>query len=223
MRIAWIVAAGILCAFFVTNSLRLFASSKITQSAPSRLTSNLQKSWGAIIACVCLLLVSTGCGYRLGRGEIIERYGSVSVPYVEGDDEGVLTTALIRAITTSGTLAYRSYCSDLLLKVCLAKPEDTNIGFIYAPNSDIVVSNEARLTMTATIRLIDRYTGCCILGPCDVTASLTFDFEPDLSNVNDQAFALGQLEMHNLALDAAKPPLYTILAEKITDYINHSW
>lgn len=175
------------------------------------------------IVCVCLLLFLTGCGYRLGRGEIVERYNSVSIPYVEGDDQGDLTTALIRSISTSGTLIYRSYCSDLLLKVCLAKPDDMNIGFTYAPDSNIVVSNEARLTMTATIRLIDRYTGCCVLGPCDITASLTYDFEPDLGNVNYHAFALGQLEMHNLAQDAAKPPLYTILAEKIADYINNSW
>ena len=131
-------------------------------------------------------------------------------------------------MTTSGTLAYRSYGSDLVLRVCLLKPIDTNIGFAYAPNDDgsvskIVVSNEARLTMTAIVRLIDRCTGSCILGPCEVTSSIAYDFEPDLGNVDFHAFSLGQLEMHNLALDAATPPLYTILAEKIVDYINHCW
>jgi len=71
--------------------------------------------------------------------------------------------------------------------------------------------------------LIDRCTGACILGPCEITSSITYDLEPDLSNVNFHAFSLGQLQMHNLALDAATPPLYTLLAEKIVDYVDHCW
>ncbi|MCC5832127.1 MAG: lipopolysaccharide-assembly family protein [Chlamydiales bacterium] len=183
-----------------------------------------------ILFALSLSLMLPSCGYRVGRGELIERYSSVCIPYVEGDDEGLLTTALIRATTKSGTLAYRSYGSDLMLKVCLLPPLDTNIGFSYAPDdteddnfSDIVVSNEARLTMMATFTLVDRRTGICILGPCEITSSLTYDFEPDLSNVNFHAFSLGQLEMHALALDAATPSLYRILAEKIVDHVNHCW
>ncbi len=179
---------------------------------------------------LCFLLILPSCGYRFGRGDIAERYCSVCVPYVEGDNEGVLTTALIRSLTTSGALAYRSYGSDLVLKVCLLPPRDTNIGFAYAPDDkeddgfkDIVVSNEARLTMTAKVALIDRCTGECILGPCEVTSSLTYDFEPDLSNVDFHDFSLGQLEMHTLAQDAATPPLYSLLAEKIVSYVNHCW
>ena len=177
---------------------------------------------------LCLLFSS--CGYRFGSGGMIERYNSVCIPYVDGDNEGLLTTALIRAMTTKGALAYSSYGSDLVLKVCLLPPLDTNIGFGFAPDdeeddhfSDIIVSNEARLTMTATFSLIDRRTGTCVLGPCEAISSLTYDFEPDLTNVDFHAFSLGQLEMHNLALDAATPSLYRILAEKIVDYVNHCW
>jgi hypothetical protein len=183
-----------------------------------------------VLLSLCLLLLLTSCGYRFGRGELIEKYNSVCIPYVAGDNEGYLTTELIRAITTSGGLAYRSYGSDLVLKVCLLPPLDTNIGFAYAPedeedddDSDIVVSNEARLAMTASYTLIDRRTGECILGPCEATSSLTYDFEPDLSNVDFHAFSLGQLEMHNLALDAAATRLYRILAEKIVECVNHCW
>lgn len=179
-----------------------------------------------IILALCL----TSCGYRAGRGELVSCYDSVCIPYVEGDNQGLLTTALIRTMTTRGTLAYRSSCSDLVLRVCLQKPIDDNIGFAYAPDDEaddgvtnIVVSNEARLTTTAVIRLIDRRTGCCILGPCDVTTSITYDFEPDLGNVDFHAFSLGQLEMHNLAQDAATPPLYDLLADKIIDTITHAW
>ncbi|MCH9627601.1 MAG: hypothetical protein S4CHLAM2_12420 [Chlamydiales bacterium] len=177
-----------------------------------------------------ILLLTSSCGYRFGRGEILEQYSSVCIPYVEGDGEGLLTAALIRSMTTGGGLAYRSYGADLQLKVCLMEPVDTNIGFAYAPRdpgdqefSDIVVSNEARLTMTAVIRLIDRRTGCLVLGPCEVTSSLTYDFEPDLGKADVQDFSLGQLVMHNLAIDGATPPLYTLLSNKIVDFINHSW
>lgn len=173
--------------------------------------------------------MTAGCGYRLGRGEIIERYASVCIPYAEGDTQGNLTTALIRAMTTKGVLAYQSYSADLLLRVCLFEPDDENIGFDYAPPEmdgkkvKILVSNEARLTLTARISLIDRITGECVLGPTNISSWIDFDFEPDLSNVGFHAFALGQLEMHNLAQDAAFHPLYALLAEKIVDYVNYSW
>jgi hypothetical protein len=175
------------------------------------------------------LFMTAGCGYRLGRGEIIEQYSSVCIPYVEGDTDGNLTTALIRQMTTKGVLAYRNVGADLLLQVCLLEPVDENIDFAYAPREmdgkkvKILVSNEARLTLTARISLIDRFTGECVLGPMNLSSWIDFDFEPDLSNIGFHAFALGQLEMHNLAQDAAFHPLYALLAEKIVDYVNHSW
>jgi hypothetical protein len=161
---------------------------------------------------------------------MVQRYSSVCVPYVEGDRDGVFTTALVRAVTERGLLAFRSCGADLLLKVCLQEPSDTNIGFIYAPSdkgdnhaSNIVVSNEARTTLIASVALIDRRTGNCLLGPLMINSSIDYDFEPDLDNVNFHAFSLGQLEMHNLAQDAAFSPLYVLLAEKIVDYIHNAW
>lgn len=176
-----------------------------------------------------IFLLSTGCGYHLGRGQLIDGYSTVCIPYVEGDTQGNFTTALIRAMTTRGALAYSSYGADLLLRVCLLEPDDDNIGFIFAPkNKDtkefkVLVSNEGRLTLTARITLIDRATGACLMGPINVSSWIDFDFEPDLSNVDSHSFALGQLEMHNLAQDAAFCPLYDLLAEKIVDYVNNSW
>ncbi len=180
----------------------------------------------SILLILCTLVSS--CGYRFGRGEVVNQYCTVCIPYVEGDDRGVLTTSLIRAITTRGALAYRSCGADLKLNVCLFSPVDTNIGFAYAPPdergvSNIVVSNEARLQLTARVTVVDRCTGQCVLGPMEITRFIDYDFEPDLGNVDVHAFSLGQLEMHNLAQDAAFYPLYTLLAEKIVDYVNNSW
>lgn len=175
------------------------------------------------------MLFLSSCGYHWGRGEILERYSTVCIPYAAGDEEGLFTAALIRAVTTRGSLAYVSSGADLLLKVCLLAPEDVNIGFLYAPDTEdgglskVITANEARLTMRATVSLIDRRTGGCVLEPIEIMASLTYDFESDLSNVNDNSFSLGQFEMHTLAQDTAFFPLYHLLAEKIVDYVNNSW
>lgn len=178
---------------------------------------------------IIVILALPACGYRWGRGEILERYSTVCIPYAEGDDEGIFTAALIRAATTRGGLAYASHGADLTLKVCLFAPEDTNIGFIYAPEEDsdrlshIITANEARLTLSAQVSLIDRRSGTCVMGPLEIRSSLAYDFESDLSNDNANSFSLGQFEMHNIAQDAAFPPLYNLLAEKIVDYVNNSW
>jgi hypothetical protein len=194
----------------------------------------MTKFFGLVLGALFL----TSCGYHFGRGEILQRYSTVCVPYVEGDEQGFFTTTLIRQITSQGCLAYRSSGADLALRVCLLEPVDTNIGFIYAPKknkkhskslkknkkqSRIIVSHEARLMMAATVSLIDRRSGECVLGPMEIRSWIDYDFEPDLGNVNFHAFSLGQLERHNLAQDAACRPLHVLLAEKIVDYVNNSW
>jgi hypothetical protein len=118
----------------------------------------------------------------------------------------------------------------LVLKACLLPPEDATIGFEYAPadkgdnfSSNIIVANEARITMAASVFLVDRRTGMTVLGPFKIGRYLDYDFEPDLSNINFHAFSLGQLEMRDLAQDAAMSAIYNLLAEKIVDYIIHAW
>lgn len=175
-----------------------------------------------------LLFLTTSCGYHFGRGELIQRYSTVCVPYVEGDDEGVFTAELIHALNTQGCLSYRSCGADLALKVCLLAPIENNIGFIYAPKdetsvSNILTSNEARLMIVARLQLVDRRSGEAVFGPMEIESSIDYDFDPDLSHVASHDFSLGQLEMHNLAQDAAFPALYRLLAQKVVDYVNNSW
>jgi hypothetical protein len=178
---------------------------------------------------MCLILAACG-GYRWGREGFAQHYKTICVPYAEGDEVGLFTEALIRAVTTRSMLAYTACGADLQLKVCLLSPEDINIGFIYAPRehdddrpSKVISANEARLTQRVQITLIDNRSGSSILGPLEIATSLTYDFESDLSHDNENNFSLGQFEMHNIAQTAAFPPLYTLLAEKIVDYVNNSW
>ena len=161
---------------------------------------------------------------------MIQSYSTVCIPYVEGDRDGLFTAALIRKITTSGCLTYRSSGADLVLRVSLLLPDDVNIGFIYAPPdkgddeaSNIVVSNEARVSLNASVTLIDRATCDPILGPVVMGSFLDYDFAPDLTDVNFHAFSLGQLEMHTLAQEAALPSLYDLMAAKIVSYLCNYW
>ncbi|MCH9608688.1 MAG: hypothetical protein S4CHLAM45_12690 [Chlamydiales bacterium] len=170
------------------------------------------------------LLLLTGCGYHLGTGALAERYKTVTVPYVQGDSQGILTKALVEKIASQSMLRYSNNEGDLLLKVCIPSPKSQNIGYRYAPNnSKVVVANEGRLSQEATITLVDCANNCTVLGPTTVLATFDYDFEPDMGTVNQHAFSLGQLEMNSLAKDGATPALYNLLAEKIVDYVNNSW
>ncbi|MCP5469660.1 MAG: hypothetical protein H7A36_04050 [Chlamydiales bacterium] len=174
-----------------------------------------------------LLLLLTSCGYHFGTGEEISR--RIAVPYVEGDDFGLLTAALVRSVNHQGDLVFTSRENDYKLKVCLSPPRDENVGFWYAPRksdvgyTNIIVPMEARVTLTAKIELYDCRNNCRVMGPCKVSAFLDYDFNSDLTNINQHAFSLGQLEMHNIAKNFAMRSLYDQLAEKIVDYVAYSW
>ena len=171
-----------------------------------------------------LLLFLSSCGYHCGTGALAARYNTISIPYVQGDNEGAMTQALIQKVSTQSMLHYANNDGDLLLKVCLSDPKEKNIGYRYAPNSTtVVVASEGRLTQEATVTVVDCENSCTVLGPFKIVATFDYDFLSDMSNINEHAFSLGQLEMNSLAKVAATPALYNLLAEKITDYVNNSW
>jgi len=176
------------------------------------------------ISLFCLTL--TSCGYHLGTTEA-ER--AISVPYVKGDEFGWLTSAIVRKINNESDLRYSNQASDLELRVCLNPPRDENVGFWYAPKkrgpgfTNIVVSMEGKVTLTATVEVYDAKSCCRLFGPCKITSFLEYDFNSDLTNINQHTFSLGQLEMHNIAKSYAERSLYDDLAEKIVDYVAHAW
>lgn len=175
-----------------------------------------------------VLFLLSSCGYHFGKGEIVERYCTISVPYVEGDDEGCLTDAIVKELAIKSRLVYQRNGGDLVLNVCLFDPCDENIGFIFTRDEEgdpikVLAANEARLSVVAKVTLLDVCTGDYILGPITIATSVTYDFEPDFTHVNFHAFSLGQLEMHNLAQDVAFRPLFKNLAQKIVDYVSYCW
>lgn len=145
-----------------------------------------------------------------------------------GDEKGYMTSALIREGSARLPLSYSENCGDCLLKVALIGEERNNIGYRLAPkkevaNKEVVVAEEGRLTLIAQVEVVERRTGRLLFGPLEVRKSLTFDFEPDFSNVREHAFSLGQLEMEPLAEDMARSSLQKLLAQKIVDSLLYCW
>lgn len=175
-----------------------------------------------------LLVVSTGCGYKLGFGEIPAVYRTVEVPFVEGDQTGMFTAELIRAISHSGALTFVKCGGRTRLIVRILEFRDQNIGFRYDRGEDneiekTLVPAETRRIAIAEVRLVDRLTGEQISGPDVIRASTEFDHEFNSSRDAVNVFSLGQVSDFDEAELAAMASLNRALARKIVDYLIHAW
>lgn len=185
------------------------------------------------IALAAVLLIFGACGYQFGQGSLICKYNSISIPYICGDKTGEMTEALIKEMSRSGVLAYKSRSADLCLKVTVLDFFEDNIGYMYGPddddgyekedNTNSIIPNETRITVIVQVEVIDSATGCAILGPGKIKASYDFDhdyyFSPDAINQT----SLGQLTNMESAREAVISPLSVVLAQKITDFVINSW
>jgi len=81
----------------------------------------------------------------------------------------------------------------------------------------------ADMTLKAKVELIDCVNNCNVLGPQTVETFLDYDFNPDITKINFNQFSLGQLEMNEMAKDAARDSLYYLLSEKIVDLLDSAW
>jgi hypothetical protein len=171
-----------------------------------------------------ILLLLTGCGYRMGIGSITEQYTTFHVSYAKGDEKGAFTSALIEKMSTTTPLRYVNSGADLEITVCLSSVTQRNIDFLYSPKyPKVTTPHEGRLTQTATLTVTDCKKKCELIAKTPIVAALDYDFLSDYGTINQHTFTLGQLEMNPLAKDAATPSLYVILSEKIVDYVCHSW
>jgi hypothetical protein len=174
----------------------------------------------------CCGLVS--CQYQFGRGELSQRYSTISIPYIEGDQEGDLTTEVIKKLSSSGVFRYVNTGGDLLLKIKLIELRDENIGFRYdrkrrGKRKHAIIPTETRFTALVEVLLIESGTGETIRGPTRITASTDFDHTYYYTRHEINVFSLGQLSDIDEARDAAQQPLNRYLAERIVDYIMNSW
>lgn len=170
----------------------------------------------------------TSCNYHFGYGDLSERYSTISIPYVEDDDDGQLTKEIIHAMSTSGAFKYTPYQGELTLKIKLLDWYDENIGFHYDRKKSGKLKNgliptETRLYAVVEVLLIETATDKILRGPTLIKTSVDFDHDY-YSNRNEiNVFSLGQLNDIDEAQEAASRPLYRRIAIKISDYIINSW
>lgn len=183
--------------------------------------------WLLPVLLLCISL--SGCGYRFGEcsGTLPCRYSTISVPYVEGDQNGSLTAAIVKEIARSGAFTYQ--CNGaLILKVVVLDVYEDNIGFRYDRRkrgtlTKDTIPTETRLTIVVDVSVVEAASCCTILGPVHLAASIDYDHDYYSSRDGINIFSLGQLSDLDEAYDAAQTPLNRVIAQKIVDYISQSW
>lgn len=179
---------------------------------------------GLLIFC----FLFTGCGYRWGAGGEFSPYSTISIPYVEGDWDGNLTSHIIKEMSRSGNLQVVNSGGSLILKVYIVDIWEDDVGFRYDRKKDgkirkSIVPDETRLAISADIYLIESLSGNILLGPVRVISETEFDHDYYSSQCGINVFSLGQFTDIDEARDAAEKPLNRRLAEKIVSYINDYW
>jgi hypothetical protein len=179
------------------------------------------------LRALLVLLLLTGCQYRAGQGGFSGNYSTITIPYAGGDEDGRLTSSLVKKMEESHILSYCHTNGELVLVVNLLKVKDKNIGFRYDRKKDgerakTIIPTETRRFLQAEVVVTEACSGREVLGPVRMTAYV--DFDHDYYTVRDQVniFSLGQLVDIDAAYDAAWEPLYDKLAEKVIDWVNNA-
>ena len=181
----------------------------------------------------CFLILSCtlflgSCSYKMGHGSLTDKYKTVTIPYAEGDRSGQLTAEIIKQVSHAGALEYRTTNADLEVIVTLLDDHQDNIGYQFDRNSaneiiDRIVPTEGRIQVLAEVLLRESSSRKVILGPKELTVSVDYDFDPDITTDNVTSFSLGQLTATDAAKDVAELSVHEVLAGKIVDYILNSW
>ncbi len=185
-----------------------------------------------------LLLFTVSCGYHWQPDSSIP---SISLPFIEGDEEGQLTNEVAHAIALSGIGELQSHGGAYRLQIALCDSCSETIGFrrdrqkVDGKNKKNMLACEARKTIAAEVTLFRESSQEIVFGPEKIEADIDFDYVDndcykDLTFVDPEGFtqavlpfSLGQLEPYESAQDAAMCPLYRNLAQKIVDMVSSKW
>jgi len=183
------------------------------------------------------LLAFSSCGYHTVS---TDDKTTISIPYVDGDAQGQLTSELIRQVTNSSLYRFVKNDGQLCLNVAIVNDSSDIVGFQYDLTSKKgkiernLMAEENRRTLTAQVSLVDTITEEVIVGPVNVKASTDYDYIDvnslkTVSFINEQGkrektitFSLGQLDSIEGAQDAALTPIYRQLAQKIAQVLTRS-
>ena len=186
-------------------------------------------------------MVLAGCGYRWSPDFPEGHRPTIVVPYVSADEDGTLTSEVIRTLTSSGIANVRTSHGDFLLKIAVVNGQNQTVGYrrdkqkVAGKISKNIVACEGRRSLSAEVTLYVGASDTIAAGPYTITADTDYDYV-DGDSIQDLAFidshgvpttvlpfSLGQLESIESAGEAASRPLYEKLAQKIADTIFSTW
>jgi len=204
--------------------------------------------WGAGLPRLCasstlwlFFLFFSSCGYHWTAETPEGRPVRVSVPFISGDEQGVLTSEIISALSSSGMVRISSSMPEYRLQVCVLKQNNETIGFrrdrqkVHGGVKKNLLACEGRRVLEAEVMLRHVDTGEVAWGPYRLAADADYDYvdgdsiqdltfvAPDGSPMIVLPFSLGQLESVESAQEAATQLLYRRLAKKIVDAFSAEW
>ncbi len=187
---------------------------------------------------LALILILPSCGYKTISSD--DRT-TLSIPYVRGDEEGFLTSAIISEMNRTGLYDYVNSGGELELKIALVGNHEEVIGYRYDRTEkkgrleQNLLATENRRHSAAEITLYRASEDQPILGPIVVTASAEYDYI-DASTIRELAFITpggrrekvidfseGQLDSVEGAQDNVLSPLYEDLAKKIAAVVQKAF
>ncbi len=183
----------------------------------------------------------TGCGYRWQPNGFEAFHPSMTVPFIKGDEDGLFTNEVTRALASSGWADIRLHGGDFRLEISMLHDGKEILGFrkdrqkVNGKTKRNMFACEARKIVSVEATLFRGDGDEVVLGPYILEADADFDYVDgdsyqDLMFVDpagvSQAvlpFSLGQLEPYEAALDASMRLLYSRLAQKIVDVISSQY
>lgn len=193
----------------------------------------------AALFLLCLYLPS--CGYRWQPDFPTASRPTLTVPFIPGDEDGMLTAEIVRAVTASGLAYVRGHHPQYRLIIQIKNVQNQTIGYRRDPqkvNGKVrknVLAAEGRKSVVVEATLYQADSEKIACGPYEITGDADYDYI-DGDSIQDLTFtdakgvqqtvlpfSLGQLEPIESAQEAASRPLYASLAQKIVDAIFSEW
>lgn len=170
-------------------------------------------------------LLTTSCGWHLAN-----QYGrehTVSVPYVSGDSDGLLTSNLVKEVEKQGAFRYVQDGGSLTLQVEILDTKSENIGYRFDPQKLFdkkhkTIPSETRKKILAKVTLVNSATQAVVLGPAYILSASEFDHQYYNLSHNINRFSLGQLTDIDTTSDVVDIPLYRQLSQDIASYLQNN-
>lgn len=175
------------------------------------------------------LAILSSCSYQQGLGGgLSTTYSTISIPYVVGDRDGSLTSAIVKEIVRTGAFEFRYSGGALILNVVVIDIDEEDIGFRYDRKkrgklTKDIIPTEERMTIIVEVTVTEAASCCTVLGPVRLSACIDYDHDYYSSRDGVNIFSLGQLTDLDEAYNTAEIPLFKLIARKIADYVTQSW